>query len=148
LCLERPRYKYTKDGPGCPKCKHKGVETEWETMGIVGAYNAFDDGDACCVGTMANSALYMHYPLAQTFKQNDKPTVATLRARGYLQADGTVAADRAFAAYYAGDYDGAAWLYNQLLKNWDDPKRGQVGSRLPTLTQAGRQAAPAATLPC
>ena len=28
-------YKYTKDGPGCPHCKHKGVETEWETMGIV-----------------------------------------------------------------------------------------------------------------
>ena len=28
--------------------------------------------------------------------------------------------------YYAGDYDGAAWLYNQLLHNWDDPKRGEV----------------------
>ena len=26
----------------------------------------------------------------------------------------------------AGDYDGAAWLYNQLIQNWDDPKRGQV----------------------
>ena len=39
-------YKYTKDGQGCPHCKHGGVETEWETMGIVGAYNAFDDGDA------------------------------------------------------------------------------------------------------
>lgn len=68
-------YKYTSDGQGCPHCKHKGVETEWETMGIVGAYNAFDDGDACCVGTMANSALYMHYPIQERFKQNDKPTV-------------------------------------------------------------------------
>ena len=68
-------YKYTSDGQGCPHCKHKGVETEWETMGIAGAYNAFDDGDACCVGTMANSAMYMHYPLPDSFKQNDKPTV-------------------------------------------------------------------------
>ncbi len=65
----------------------------------MGAYNAFDDGDACCVGTMANSALYMHYPLPKCFKQNNKPTVASLHAQGYLQADGTVAADRAFAAY-------------------------------------------------
>jgi len=32
------RYKYTSDGPGFPHCKHKGVETEWETMGFVGAY--------------------------------------------------------------------------------------------------------------
>ena len=57
----------------------------------MGAYNAFDDGDACCVGTMANSALYMHYPLPKRFKQNNKPTVASLHAQGYLQADGTVA---------------------------------------------------------
>ena len=95
-------------------------------MGIVGAYNAFDDGDACCVGTMANSAMYMHYPLQAKFKQNEKPTVATLKAKGLLGPDGRVATERAFAAYYAGDYDGAAWLYNQLLSRWDDPKRGQV----------------------
>ena len=52
-------FKYTQDGPGgAAVSKHKGVETEWETMSIVGAYNAFDDGDACCVGAMANSAFY------------------------------------------------------------------------------------------
>lgn len=119
-------YKYTQDGPGCPACKHKGVETEWETMGIVGAYNAFDDGDACCVGTMANSAMYMHYPLADSLTQNRKPTVAALKAKGYLSPNGTVPNGQAYAAYYAGDYDGAAWLYNQLLHNWNDSKRGQV----------------------
>ena len=52
--------------------------------------------------------------------------VASLKAKGLLGADGTVAGNRAFAAYYAGDYDGAAWLYNQLLSRWDDPKRGTV----------------------
>ena len=34
---------------------------------------------------------------------------------------------RPFAAFYAGDYDGSAWLYNQLKSKWDDPRRGQVG---------------------
>ena len=80
-------YKYTSDGPGCPHCKHKGVETEWETMGIVGAYNAFDDGDACCVGTMANSALYMHYPLPEQLVQNPKPTVDSPHRNTYRQRD-------------------------------------------------------------
>ena len=31
-----------------------------------------------------------------------------------------------YLAYYAGDYDGSAWLYSQLKQNWDDPRRGQV----------------------
>jgi hypothetical protein len=52
--------------------------------------------------------------------------VSSLKSKGLLRTDGTVAGTRAFAAYYAGDYDGAAWLYNQLLARWDDPKRGTV----------------------
>jgi hypothetical protein len=119
-------FKYTQDGPGGKNVsKHKGVETEWETMGVIGAYNAFDDGDACCVGSMANSAFYQHYPLPKEFKQNTKPTVATLKTKGYVTADGKVKA-QAYAAYYGGDYDGSAWLYNQLMQNWDDPKRGHI----------------------
>eukprot|EP00658_Telonema_sp_P-2_P020009 TRINITY_DN17874_c0_g1_i9.p1 TRINITY_DN17874_c0_g1~~TRINITY_DN17874_c0_g1_i9.p1 ORF type:complete len:382 (-),score=69.03 TRINITY_DN17874_c0_g1_i9:335-1480(-) len=118
-------FKYTKDGPGCPDCKHAGVETEWETMGVVGAYNAFDDGDACCVGAMANSAFYQHYPLPASLVQNPKPTLVSLHQRGLLSPAGKVV-PKAYAAYYAGDYDGSAWLYNQLKPKWDDPKRGQV----------------------
>jgi len=119
-------YKYTVDGPGCPECKHKGVETEWETMGIVGAYNAFDDGDACCVGAMANSAFYQHYPLDAKFKQNLKPTVESLTKRGLISRKDGKVLPKAYGAYYAGDYDGSAWLYNQLKPKWDDPKRGKV----------------------
>ena len=119
-------FKYTRDGPGCPTCKHKGVETEWETMGVIGAYNAFDDGDACCVGAMANSAFYQHYPLPPKLTQNVKPTVADLQTRGLVDIRTGKVAPRPFAAYYAGDYDGSAWLYNQLAAKWDDPKRGRV----------------------
>ena len=91
-------FKYTSDGPGCPKCKHKGVETEWETMDVIGAYQAFDDGDACCVGAMANAAFYQHYPLPDKLVQNAPPTVASLKQRGLIHADGTVA-PKPFAAY-------------------------------------------------
>jgi hypothetical protein len=91
----------------------------------VHADNAFDDGDACCVGTMANSALYQHYPLPPTLTQNAKPTVADLHTRGLLTATGKPL-PKPYAAYYAGDYDGAAWLYSQFIRNWNDPKRGQV----------------------
>ena len=52
--------------------------------------------------------------------------VSSLKGKGLLSQDGTVSGTQAFAAYYAGDYDGAAWLYNQLLARWDDPKRGTV----------------------
>ena len=52
--------------------------------------------------------------------------VSSLKSRGLLSSDGKVASGQAFATYYAGDYDGAAWLYNQLLARWDDPKRGTV----------------------
>jgi hypothetical protein len=119
--------KYTSDGPGgTAVSKHKGVETEWKTMDVLGAYNVFDDADACCVGAMANSAFYQHYPLPDQLVQNDKPTVQQLHARGGLLTRQGAVVKGAYAMFYAGDYDGAAWLYNQLKQNWDDPKRGTV----------------------
>ena len=120
-------YKYTSDGPGgTAVSKHKGVETEWKTMDVIGAYNVFDDADACCVGAMANSAFYQHYPLPDKLLQNKKPTVQDLHDRGdLLTKDGQVIV-RPYSTFYAGDYDGAAWLYNQLKQNWDDPKRGSI----------------------
>eukprot|EP00946_MAST-07B_sp_MAST-7B-sp1_P003111 g3111.t1 len=114
-------FKYTQDGPGGTNVsKHKGVETEWETMNVIGAYNAFDDGDACCVGAMANSAFYQHYPLPPKLKQNPKPTIASLHARGGLLSENGSVIAQSYATYYAGDYDGGAWLYNQLKYKWDD----------------------------
>ena len=125
-------FKYTQDGPGGAKVsKHRGVETEWETMKLIGVYNAFDDGDACCVGAMANSAFYQHYPLPARLAQNAKPTVADLRTRGGLLRDDGSVEPRAYAMYYAGDYDGSAWLYNQIRKNFDDGTRANDRSGVP-----------------
>ena len=94
--------------------------SRWATMDLIGAYNAFDDGDACCVGAMANSAFYSHYPLPVKLQQNDKPTVASLHARGHLlNKNGTVIV-QSYISFYAGDYDGGAWLYNQFKSKFDD----------------------------
>lgn len=61
---------------------HGGVATEWQTVKITTAYNAYLDADACCVQVstlrqfslsvslieilkaMANAAFYQHFPLA------------------------------------------------------------------------------------
>ena len=47
--------------------------------------------------------------------------------QGFVTESGKVVA-RPFASFYAGDYDGSAWLYSQLKSKWDDPRRGQVRS--------------------
>ena len=114
-------FKYTQDGPGGANVsRHQGVETEWETMDVIGPYNAFDDADACCVGAMANSAFYQHYPLPEKLKQNAKPTVSSIHKRGGLLYDDGSVIPKSYAMFYAGDYDGAAWLYRQLKSKWDD----------------------------
>jgi len=114
--------------PANPKqcCHHRGVETEWATMKIFTAYNAFDDADACCIGAMANSALYQHFPLPSQFHQTPTPSYEELVARGLVNKSSGLVIPRAYCAFYAGDYDGTAWLYSTFRDRWDDPNRGKV----------------------
>lgn len=104
---------------------HGGVDTEWESVRVFSAYNAFVDADACCINVMSNAAFYQHYPLPSQLTQNPIPTVADLKARGYIDSNGHVVAKN-YAMFYVGDYDSAAWLYSQFKGKWDDPSRGKV----------------------
>jgi hypothetical protein len=70
--------------------KHGGVPTEWQTVEITTAYNAYLDADACCVQAMANAAFYQHFPLAAHYTQNPPPTRDDLVKKGYLTPDGKV----------------------------------------------------------
>lgn len=120
-------FKYVKTA-ACPACKHGGVETEWETMCVATAFNIYDDGDACCVGSMANSAFWSNFPLPDSpplVQPAQPPSVADLVTQGFVDPNGTVR-PFAFAAFYAGDYDSAAWLSSQLQPLWDDGGRGKV----------------------
>ena len=104
---------------------HGGVDTEWESVRVFSAYNAFVDADACCINVMSNAAFYQHYPLPTQLNQNPMPTVADLKAKGYIDSSGKVV-PKNYAMFYVGDYDSAAWLYSQLKGKWDDPSRGKV----------------------
>ena len=45
------------------------------------AYNAYVDADACCIGAMANAALFQHFPLPSSMVQNPVPTVQELQEK-------------------------------------------------------------------
>lgn len=105
--------------------KHAGVPTEWRYAEILSCYNAYMDADAPGLHAFANASVFQHYPLAERYPQKNLPTEADLKAKGYLDATGKVAA-RNFATIYVGDYDAAAWLYQRMPEIWDDPARGKV----------------------
>lgn len=105
--------------------RHPGVPTEWHTVQYLSQFNVVVDADACCVGAMANAALFQHYRLPERLVQNAPPTREQLIARGFLDSAGRVAR-RSYYAFYGGDYDSAAWVYNMLPELWNDPARGSV----------------------
>jgi hypothetical protein len=83
------------------------------------------DADALGINAMANASFYQHYPLAARYLQNPKPTLASLQAQGLVDAGGRIV-PRAYVAFYVGDYDSSAWLYQKLPAMWSDPARGSV----------------------
>lgn len=105
--------------------KHKGVPTEWRFAEILSCFGAYIDADAPGMHAMANASVFCHIPMADRYPQPNLPTEASLRQRGYLDVTGNVV-PRHYAAFYVGDYDSAAWLYQKMPEIWDDPARGQV----------------------
>lgn len=104
---------------------HEPVAAEWRYADILSSYNAFMDADALGLCTMANASFYQHYPLAKHYPQSPKPTTANLASQGFLDATGHVKPCK-YVAFYVGDYDSAAWLYQKLPEMWRDPARGRV----------------------
>jgi hypothetical protein len=83
---------------------HGGVDAEWATGKLISAYNTMDDGDACCIGNVANAAFYQHHPLLDRYVQPAPPSSDALKARGLLAADGSVVGHRLYYFFYAGKY--------------------------------------------
>jgi hypothetical protein len=116
-------WKYTnfRDAGG----KHEGVPTEWRYAEILSAYNAYMDADALGPCGMANASFYQHFPLRERYPQHPRPTESELMARGLLDAQGRVVPGT-YVQFYVGDYDSAAWLYQEFPHHWDDRSRGTV----------------------
>ena len=105
---------------------HDPVPTEWELVRLISAYNGFLDADALAYSAMANASFFMHAPLKKKYPQR-WVTHDELKQRGYLTADGKVDfKGRQFFIFYVGDYDAAAWVYQQSHRVWDDPGRGNL----------------------
>ncbi len=112
-------YKYTSfSGAGGG---HQEVPTEWRYAEILSCFNAYMDADALGLGAMANASFFQHYPLADHYPQNAKPTRDSLQAQGILDDRGQIK-PRCYVAHYVGDYDAAAWLYRELPRIWRDPR--------------------------
>ena len=114
--------KYTDHGNA--GCSHPGVPTEWRHAEILSNYNAYLDADALGCGAMANASFFQHFPLEKRYPQK-KPTVADMKAKGFLNKDGSLA-DKTFVAIYSGDYDSAAWVYQSMPAFWHDAARGEI----------------------
>lgn len=116
-------WKYTDyDGAGG---KHGGVDTEWKYAQIISAHNGIMDADALGLSGMANASFYQHYPLKDHYPQNPRPTFDTLKSRGLIREDGSVA-PKAYVCFYMGDYDSAAWLNYHVPLWWADPAHGET----------------------
>lgn len=116
-------FKYTNHGKAGGT--RDGVQTEWETVRVLSAYNAFIDADALDLSALANASAMMHMPLPRRYAQPPPPTEEDLRASRLLDANGRPA-PRTYLLHYVGDYDSAAWVGNSLFALWDSPERGTV----------------------
>lgn len=109
-------FKYT-DFPGAGG-SYGGVHTEWETVRLLSAYNAYVDADALHLSALANASLYSHMPLPARYTQPLPPMPGELKDRGLLDAEGNVV-PKSYLLHYVGDYDSAAWLNTGMPQHWD-----------------------------
>ncbi len=116
-------FKYTNYGEAGGQ--HSPVATEWKYAWTLSAYNAFMEADALGYDAIANASFTQHLPLRQRYPQPGPPDASELRRRGLLRPDGTVPPGLYFA-FYVGDFDSPAWLYQNIPSLWNDPARGRV----------------------
>ena len=106
--------------------QHEGVATEWKMVQVLSAFNAFVDADACCIDGMANAAFFATLPLPPRFVQEPPLSLQALQQAAFVRAGTQDVVPRLYVSFYVGDYDSAAWVYNELKDRWDDADRGQV----------------------
>lgn len=116
-------FKYTRH-PGAGG-RHGEVETEWEMVRLVSAYNGFLDADAISHAAMANASLFQHFPLRDGYS-NGASSVAVPERVGAAEHACAASGDVDHVVLYVGDYDSAAWLYQRAPDLWEDPRRGEV----------------------
>jgi GxGYxYP putative glycoside hydrolase C-terminal domain/GxGYxY sequence motif in domain of unknown function N-terminal len=119
-------YKYTTSVIGSWNAggSHDPVPAEWTMVQLLTSYNVASDPDAMV--DMPNASFYQHYPLPAVIPQAaPRLSKQALIQQGILAADGSLLPVN-YYAFYVGDYDSAAWLYNFTPSFWTDTARGSV----------------------
>jgi hypothetical protein len=104
---------------------HHPVHTEWETVRILSAFNAYLDADALHEAGMANASVYAHLPRPVRANQPPPPLRQECIRKGWMNEEGELAPLN-FLIHYVGDYDAASWLTVRGPDFWEDFRRGQL----------------------
>ncbi len=121
-------FKYTKE-PGAGG-KHGGVHTEWQTVMLLSAFNAYIDADALSLSALANASFFQHMRLPDIMSQPLPLQKEELVRKGLVSSSGRPAV-RNYILHYAGDWDSAAWLTNSFFPTWDASERGTLSMTWP-----------------
>ncbi|MCE5339992.1 MAG: hypothetical protein LLF92_02525 [Planctomycetaceae bacterium] len=108
---------------------HDPVKTEQEQTSLLTAYNTYEEADSVPQNYFCNASFFnalMPALKSRRYTQNPAPTYADLVSKGYINSNGTVAANH-YILLYMGDYDSASWLPSWLGNGkYNDPNRGAV----------------------
>ncbi|MCE5198473.1 hypothetical protein LLG39_05805 [bacterium] len=108
---------------------HTNVDTEWETVELLSAYNAYMEATAPNPMWVMNTSLYSSLKPAlnqRRYVQNPAPTYDNMVARNLITATGTVPNGN-YMLMGLGDFDGPAWPLAYLGYDlYADPVRGQI----------------------
>ncbi len=116
-------FKYTTHGQAGGH--HDPVPTEWRYAQILSAHNAYMEADALGYSALANASFTRHLPLEERHPQEGRRICTAMAAQRPTAPDAPIAERRTFA-FYVGDFDAPAWLYQVLPSLWNDPARGSV----------------------
>ncbi len=114
--------KYTKTAGAMGQ--HGDVDTEWRHAELLSNYNCYMDADAIGSSDMTNASIFCQCPLRERYETR-KSDLEDLKRLGAIDEDGKVKKTN-YVCIYVGDYDSAAWLYQNMPRIWESPKRGAV----------------------
>ena len=108
------------------------IKGEWESTWLFSEHGAYLQGGGGDVFglALANVSVHQFGPRPAPRTPPGPPSEADLMEKGYLTAEGQVAADHTFVLFYAGDYDLAhpvqVLLANYASSPWLDSRRGEI----------------------
>lgn len=94
--------------------RHHEVESEWQYVELLSAYNCILDADGIGFISLPNTSIYCRCTIQEKLKNNRPAEIAAYDP------------DKIYVLMYMGDYDSAVWTSRFSPKFWNDPAHGSV----------------------